>query len=71
VNRTILDVETEAVDQIKQCVHKLVLLVQLKDHLDVKSDLVKLVLKTVQPRRDVITNIHQDVQKLVNVQKIN
>jgi len=58
------------VDQLKRCVQELILLVQLKEVIDVKSEHVQPPSKTVLLLMDVVMNIHKDVQKLVNVQKV-
>jgi len=58
------------VDLLKECVQELIILVLLKDHLDVKLEHVLLILTVVQLQMDVIINIHKDVLKLDYVLKI-
>lgn len=62
------DVEMVLVDHLRVYVLQQVTLVLYQDHLDVKQELVLLMLITVQLKMDVVINIHKDVQKLDNVQ---
>jgi len=58
------------VDLLKECAQELIILVLLKDHLDVKLEHALLILTVVQLQMDVIINIHKDVLKLDYVLKI-
>lgn len=64
------DVEMDLVDQLKACAQELIILVQLIDNLDVKSELVPLMSIVVRPLMDVTTNIHKDVQRPDNVLRL-
>jgi hypothetical protein len=70
VNKINSDVVMVHVDQVKAIVIQLVILVQSIDHIDVKSEHVPLMLTIAQLKMDVLMNIHKDVQKLDNVQKL-
>jgi hypothetical protein len=70
VNKTNSDVEMDHADQLKACVQELIALVQLKDHSDVKLELVLLILTAVQLLLDAIRNSHKDVLRPDNVPRL-